>query len=151
MVVLSAQSRRDRARCPDRSYLSRMIHSYYRRRPADLPFCGRQVRLDLQLRRYIWINATCRRRTFAERLPMLVEDRASAGTQTTQWVNGPGTPASPERGRPFRDAQDLRDTFCGRQIGFQMALGGATQRTDSWETLNEISDVHFGSGLALSS
>jgi transposase len=76
LVVLSARRRRDGARCPDCSHLSGAIHGYYRRRPADLPLCGRQVRLDLQLRRYVCINATCRRRTFAERLPMLLAHRS---------------------------------------------------------------------------
>jgi len=61
-----------------------------------------------------------------------IEDRASGVMQTTRWVNSPGTPASPERGRPFWDAQDLRDAVCGRQIGFQMVPGRAIQRTDGW-------------------
>ena len=76
LVVLSARRRRDGAQCPDCSHLSGAIHGHYKRRPADLPFCGRQVRLDLQLRRYVCINATCRRRTFAERLPMLLAHRS---------------------------------------------------------------------------
>ena len=54
--------------------------------------------------------------------------------QTTRWVNGPETLASPERRRPFWDAQDLWDAVCGREIGFQMALGGAIQRTNSCGT-----------------
>ena len=76
LVVLSARRRRDGARCPDCSHPSGKVHGYYRRRPADLPLCGRQVRLELQLRRYVCINVTCRRRTFAERVPMLLAQRS---------------------------------------------------------------------------
>ena len=76
VVVLSARRRHDGARCPDCSHLSGTIHGYYRRRPADLPLCGRQVRLDLRHRRYACLNETCRRRTFAERLPMLITPRS---------------------------------------------------------------------------
>ncbi len=72
LVVLSARRRRGGARCPDCGDLSKVIHGYYRRRPADLPLCGRRVGLDLRLRRYVCRNETCRRRTFAERLPVLL-------------------------------------------------------------------------------
>ncbi len=76
LVVLSARRRRDDARCPDCSCLSNAVHGYYGRHPADLPLCGRQVRLDLRLRRYVCINPACRRRTFAERVPMLLAPRS---------------------------------------------------------------------------
>jgi transposase len=76
VVVLSARGRRDGARCPDCSQLSATIHGTYRCRPADLPAFGRQVRLDLRLRRYVCINEACGRRTFAERLPMLIAPRS---------------------------------------------------------------------------
>ena len=76
LVVLSARRRRDDARCPDCSCPSNTIHGYYGRHPADLPLCGRRVRLDLRLRRYVCINPGCRRQTFAERLPMLLAPRS---------------------------------------------------------------------------
>ena len=76
LIVLSARRRRDDARCPDCSCPSNAIHGYYGRHPADLPLCGRRVRLDLRLRRYVCINPGCRRQTFAERLPMLLAPRS---------------------------------------------------------------------------
>ena len=76
VVVLSAERRRDGARCPGCGHPSGTIHGYYRRRPADLPLCGRQVRLDLRLRRYACLTSSCPRRTFAERLPMLLTPRS---------------------------------------------------------------------------
>jgi transposase len=52
------------------------VHSRYRRRPADLPLLGSQVRVGLRVRRFYCRNAACARRTFAERLPELVAPRA---------------------------------------------------------------------------
>ena len=45
----------------------------------------------------------------------LAEGIASSVMQTTRWVNGPGTSASPERGRQLWDAGCLQDAFCGRE------------------------------------
>jgi hypothetical protein len=46
------------------------------RRPADLPCLGRQVRLELAIRRLYCRNPACARQTFVERLPGLVAPRA---------------------------------------------------------------------------
>ncbi len=46
------------------------------RRPADLPCLGRQVRLEVAVRRLYCRNPACTRRTFVERLPGLVPPRA---------------------------------------------------------------------------
>lgn len=39
---------------------------YVHRRPADLPSLGRRIRLELAVRRFYCVDATCSRRTFAE-------------------------------------------------------------------------------------
>jgi transposase len=75
-LIVQARSRRAAARCPDCHWPSGAVHGHYRRRPADLPLCGHQVRLDVRLRRYACTNEICRRRTFAERLPALVAPRS---------------------------------------------------------------------------
>jgi hypothetical protein len=46
------------------------------RRPADLPCLGRQVRLELAVRRLYCRNPACARPSFVERLPGLVAPRA---------------------------------------------------------------------------
>jgi transposase len=60
------------AACPRCATRSSRIHSYYIRRPADLPMSGRVTRLLLHARRFRCVNAACPTVTFAERLPNLV-------------------------------------------------------------------------------
>src|SRR3712207_2845084 len=71
-LLVSAQARRDHARCPDCKAVSTSVHSRYRRRPADLPISGQAVRLNLIIRRFYCHHPSCRRRTFAEQLPHLL-------------------------------------------------------------------------------
>ena len=59
--------------CPLCSTLSSAVHSYYRRKPADLPCAGRPIRLLLTVRKFFCRNATCSRKVFAERLPELLQ------------------------------------------------------------------------------
>jgi transposase len=75
-VVVAVRGRHASERCPDCRRPSRTVHSYYQRRPAELPILGREVRLDLRVRRFVCRNAVCPRRTFAERLPALLPPRA---------------------------------------------------------------------------
>ncbi|MBO1021293.1 transposase [Methylobacterium sp. SD274] len=49
------------------------MHSRYHRRPADLPTSGHEMRLTLTIRRFYCHDAACARRTFAERLPRLLD------------------------------------------------------------------------------
>ncbi|MBL6081208.1 transposase family protein [Belnapia sp. T18] len=73
-IVAGAQQRS--GRCPDCGQPSHAVHSRTVRRPADLPCLGRQVRLELAVRRLYCRNPACSRRTFAERLPSLIAPRA---------------------------------------------------------------------------
>jgi transposase len=59
--------------CPLCSTPSHAIHSYYRRKLADLPCAGRAIRLLLTVRKFFCRNTTCPRKVFAERLPELLE------------------------------------------------------------------------------
>jgi transposase len=58
--------------CPTCGQESHRLHSYYMRRPADLPVSGQAVRLCLQVRRFRCQNHTCRQQTFVEPLPEVV-------------------------------------------------------------------------------
>jgi transposase len=73
---IAAEARRDAARCPGCGRPSEAVHSRYLRRPANLPSLGREVRLELRMRRLCCRNPVCPRRTFAERLPALIAPRA---------------------------------------------------------------------------
>ncbi|MBV9750602.1 MAG: ISL3 family transposase [Acetobacteraceae bacterium] len=76
LVHVAAHGTELSGRCPDCGRASRAVHSRYRRRPADLPVLGSQVRVGLRVRRFYCRNTACARQTFAERLPELVAPRA---------------------------------------------------------------------------
>ena len=69
VVEVQARMRQRSATCPDCGDTSNHVHSYYRRRPADLPIGGRPARLRLRLKRFRCANSDCPRLTFAEPLP----------------------------------------------------------------------------------
>ena len=66
MMVVKAHRVRHIAVCPDCGQESGRIHSYYDRKPQDLPIGGCYVRLSLTTRRFRCLNEQCQRRTFAE-------------------------------------------------------------------------------------
>jgi len=61
------------ASCPACARWSEAFHSSYPRSIADLPIADRQVVVHLQVRRFRCRQPTCRRKTFAEQMPSLVE------------------------------------------------------------------------------
>ncbi len=71
-LIISAEAKSCRARCPDCQVLSSAIHSHYLRSPRDLPVSGKRVRLVLGVRRFRCRNAACSRTIFCERLPRVV-------------------------------------------------------------------------------
>jgi transposase len=75
-TVLRVRASSDQACCPSCHTASRAPHSTYLRRPADLPSLGRCVRLEIVVRRFYCAERTCARRTFAERLPGLLDVHA---------------------------------------------------------------------------
>lgn len=75
-LTILLQGRHGGERCPRFRRRSTIVHGYCHRHPADLPVAGRRVRLDLRVRRYACANDDCQRRTFAERLPMLIAPSA---------------------------------------------------------------------------
>lgn len=62
--------------CPSCGVAATREHSRYTRRPGDLPCVGRQMRLQLNVRRFFCDNPTCQQRTFVERLPGVVRSFA---------------------------------------------------------------------------
>jgi transposase len=66
-------STRPTSLCPECSTPSAAVHSYYRRKPLDLPCGGRRIRLLLSVRKFFCRVPTCPRKVFTERLPELLE------------------------------------------------------------------------------
>lgn len=72
------------ASCPLCGEWSAHLHSHYRRKVADLPCGGRQVRLLLVARKFRCKNRGCPRKVFAERFAPLVEPWARMTTRLGQ-------------------------------------------------------------------
>ncbi len=67
-TVITARSATTEAPCPACGAPARRVHSRYVRTLADLPLCGRPVRLRLMVRRLRCEVPACPRRIFTERL-----------------------------------------------------------------------------------
>jgi transposase len=72
-LLVRVTSTRPSSPCPLCATLSRSIHSYYRRKPTDLPCSGRRVTLLLTVRKFFCRLKSCPRKVFTERLPDLLE------------------------------------------------------------------------------
>jgi transposase len=59
--------------CPRCSKPSCAIHSYYRRKPLELPCAGQAVRLELSVKKFFCREKECSQKIFAERLSEFLE------------------------------------------------------------------------------
>ncbi|MCI0420219.1 MAG: ISL3 family transposase [Chloroflexi bacterium] len=75
-MVLGLLATTSTAVCPTCQTASDRPHSYYYRFPADLPFMGMPVRLQIRVRRFFCHNEGCQKQTFAEQFPALLATRA---------------------------------------------------------------------------
>ena len=64
-LCISARSTRPTAECPTCHQISKRLHSYYLRSPADLPVSGQTVQLELRVRRFRCQNQQCKQQTEA--------------------------------------------------------------------------------------
>jgi len=71
-VLVRVTSHRQTSKCPCCSTPSSAIHSYYRRKPLDLPCAGRPIRLLLTVKKFFCRVPDCPRKIFVERLPDLI-------------------------------------------------------------------------------
>jgi transposase len=67
-VTIEAGLQRSAVECPGCGLPSRRLHSHYPRVLHDLPWQGRPATIRIAARRFRCLNATCARKTFAERL-----------------------------------------------------------------------------------
>lgn len=82
-LTITAHTTAPTAHCPYCGESSQRIHSYYTRRPRDLPQGDYAVRWILHVRRFRCLNATCTPQTFAERLPQVVQPAAQRTIRLT--------------------------------------------------------------------
>jgi transposase len=68
-LQIRVTSNRPNSICPRCSKPSHAIHSYYRRKPVELPCAGQRVRLELTVKKFFCREKSCPQKVFAERLP----------------------------------------------------------------------------------
>lgn len=113
---MTAQTKRDHARCPRCRTVSRSVQCCCHRRLADLPTGGQAAFLTLTIGRFYCHNPACARRTFAERLVRLLDryaqrTRRLANAQVRTALTLGDTPAArlpPHLARPTSATMLLR-------------------------------------------
>ncbi len=71
-IEIWASSTQLEAVCPTCDAVSRNVHSYYQRAPADLPVLDKSLRLRLTVKHFRCRNEDCSRATFVEQMPEMV-------------------------------------------------------------------------------
>jgi transposase len=73
MVVVTARTREAAVPCPVCGTATAKVHGYHHRTVKDVPVDGRQVVVHLRVRRLVCPIGSCRRQTFREQVPGLLE------------------------------------------------------------------------------
>lgn len=83
-ITLVATTIQPEVRCPDCGRRATRVHSGHRRTPADLPWHGLKIRLELRMRRFFCDQRDCPRLTFVERLPTVLPPYARRTARLAQ-------------------------------------------------------------------
>jgi len=75
-VIILTAPKLTKSACPLCAVVSGQVHSHYTRTLADLPWQGRQAKLQVRARRFRCVTAGCLRQVFAERLPDVAQPQA---------------------------------------------------------------------------
>jgi transposase len=97
-LLVRLTSHRPSSVCPLCGQSSQAIHSYYRRKPMDLPCAGRPIRLLLTMKKFFCRETTCPRKIFTERLPELIEPSSRLTIRLRQAVQEIGFATSGKGG-----------------------------------------------------
>ena len=97
-VALTARATQPSACCPRCTAESTHVHSYYTRRPHDLPLVGYMLRLLLHVRRWRCRNVACATTTFCEPLPGLLAPSAQRTLRLTTTLQALGLALGGEAG-----------------------------------------------------
>lgn len=93
VIVISTSTE---AVCPGCGHASDHVHSQYQRTVKDVPSGGRQVVLQLRVRKFFCRSLCCPRKVFAERLPDLVQPWARCSNRLLEALKAIGLSASAE-------------------------------------------------------
>lgn len=80
-LQIRVESLRKSSCCPRCSTPSSAVHSYYRRKPLELPCAGKAVRLLLTVRKFFCRVETCPQKVFTERLPGFLQPSSRLTTR----------------------------------------------------------------------
>lgn len=83
-LIVEVSTIESAACCPYCGTMSHRIHSYYERKPLDLPWSRFTVRLMLRVRRFYCNETSCRYQTFVERLPSIIAPYARRTSRLTE-------------------------------------------------------------------
>lgn len=72
-IILTVEALHPTAVCPDCHVSSQRVHSRYQRTVSDLPCVGRNTLLHLTVRRFFCDNELCKRKTFVEQFPDVLD------------------------------------------------------------------------------
>ena len=72
VLVIRASTTQPVVHCPDCRQPSKAVHSYYKRKPADVTCASYPMRIELCVRRFYCHTESCERTSFAERIPTIV-------------------------------------------------------------------------------
>jgi transposase len=97
-ITAVARTRARETRCPQCGCASRRIQSRYVRRPADLPWHGVVMRLELHVRRFFCDTPDCPQAIFAERLPGVLAPYARRTDRLAAWCTAVGFALGGEAG-----------------------------------------------------
>ena len=75
-VLIAARTAATEAPCPECGLLSARVHSRYCRTVWDLATCGRPVRIEAEVRRFVCGELSCDRKIFAEQVDGLTQRHA---------------------------------------------------------------------------
>jgi transposase len=131
-VMISAKST-----CPDCSQPTDRIHGRYRRTLADLPWATAPIELRLTVRRFRCRTYTCRRQTFAERLPTVAPPYTRTTTRLAITQAYTGLALGGAAGARHLSRQDLpvsRNTLLRRVHSLSLPEGPVPQiiGIDDW-------------------
>jgi hypothetical protein len=95
-LTVTVISTRAEATCPGCGCPSEHVHSQYQRTVNDVPCGGRNVVLQLGVRKFFCLQRCCPRKVFAERLPDLVQPWARVSNRLLEELKAIGLAASAE-------------------------------------------------------
>ncbi len=86
-VVVTARTRDVEVPCPVCGIPTARVHGYHRRSLADVPVDGRPVVVRLRVRRLVCPVLGCRRQTFREQIPGLLERHQRRTVRLAQQIS----------------------------------------------------------------